>query len=101
MLWYFTYVCVCVCRLFATVEEPDLAITMYKKHKMYDDMIRLVARHHPDLLQETHIHLAKVSCPPVHPDEVTAGHPKVTAAQDCSKEMLWCKSILISVVFDH
>lgn len=33
---------------------------MYKKNKMYDDMIRLVAVHHKDLLQETHIHLAKV-----------------------------------------
>uniref|UniRef100_A0A8C2A4T1 Intraflagellar transport 172 n=1 Tax=Cyprinus carpio TaxID=7962 RepID=A0A8C2A4T1_CYPCA len=46
-------------RLFTTVDEPDLAITMYKKNKMYDDMIRLVAVHHKDLLQETHIHLAK------------------------------------------
>lgn len=47
-------------RLFATVEEPDLAITMYKKNKMFDDVIRLVAKHHPDLLSETHLHLAKV-----------------------------------------
>nr|XP_015199735.1 PREDICTED: intraflagellar transport protein 172 homolog [Lepisosteus oculatus] len=46
-------------RLFATVDEPDLAITMYKKNKMYDDMIRLVAKHHRDLLTETHLHLAK------------------------------------------
>uniref|UniRef100_A0A4W5KBN0 Intraflagellar transport protein 172 homolog n=1 Tax=Hucho hucho TaxID=62062 RepID=A0A4W5KBN0_9TELE len=46
-------------RLFATVEEPDLAITMYKKNKMFDDVIRLVAKHHPDLLSETHLHLAK------------------------------------------
>ncbi|XP_076128236.1 intraflagellar transport protein 172 homolog [Alosa pseudoharengus] len=46
-------------RLFSTVDQPDLAITMYKKNKMYDDMIRLVARHHSDLLQETHVHLAK------------------------------------------
>ncbi|KAL7872215.1 hypothetical protein SRHO_G00071980 [Serrasalmus rhombeus] len=46
-------------RLFVTVSEPDLAITMYKKNRMYDDTIRLVARHHKDLLQETHIHLAK------------------------------------------
>ncbi|KAG1963505.1 intraflagellar transport protein [Pimephales promelas] len=46
-------------RIFTTVDEPDLAITMYKKNKMYDDMIRLVALHHKDLLQETHIHLAK------------------------------------------
>lgn len=52
-----------------TVEEPDLAITMFKKHKLYDDMIRLVGKHHPDLLSDTHLHLGKVSpCPaPVHP----------------------------------
>lgn len=46
-------------RLFCTVGEPDMAITMYKKKKLYDDMIHLVAKHHKDLLQETHIHLAK------------------------------------------
>ncbi|XP_043931402.1 intraflagellar transport protein 172 homolog isoform X2 [Protopterus annectens] len=46
-------------RLYATMDEPDLAITMYKKHKMYDDMIRLVAKYHKDLLPDTHIHLAK------------------------------------------
>lgn len=48
------------CRLFATVKQPDLAITMYKKNRMFDDVIRLVAKHHPDLLTETHVHLAKV-----------------------------------------
>ncbi|XP_076872854.1 intraflagellar transport protein 172 homolog [Brachyhypopomus gauderio] len=46
-------------RLFASVDEPDLAIAMYKKNKMYNEMIRLVAQHHRDLLQETHVHLAK------------------------------------------
>ncbi|XP_046728666.1 intraflagellar transport protein 172 homolog isoform X1 [Silurus meridionalis] len=46
-------------RLFCTVGEPDMAITMYKKKKLYDDMIRLVAKHHKELLQETHLHLAK------------------------------------------
>ncbi|XP_053503578.1 intraflagellar transport protein 172 homolog isoform X4 [Ictalurus furcatus] len=46
-------------RLFSTVGEPDMAITMYKKKKLYDDMIRLVAKHHKELLKETHIHLAK------------------------------------------
>ncbi|KAF3703120.1 Intraflagellar transport protein 172 -like protein [Channa argus] len=46
-------------RLFATVKRPDLAITMYKKNRMFDDVIRLVAKHHPDLLTETHLHLAK------------------------------------------
>lgn len=48
-----------------TVEEPDLAITMFKKHKLYDDMIRLVGKHHPDLLSDTHLHLGKVSPSPV------------------------------------
>lgn len=37
-----------------------MAIIMYKKKKLYDDMIRLIAKHHKELLQETHIHLAKV-----------------------------------------
>ncbi|XP_039604872.1 intraflagellar transport protein 172 homolog [Polypterus senegalus] len=46
-------------RLYTTIDEPDLAITMYKKHKMYNDMIRLVAKHHKDLLTETHLYLAK------------------------------------------
>ncbi|KAI2522819.1 intraflagellar transport 172 [Homo sapiens] len=46
-------------RLYVTVQEPDLAITMYKKHKLYDDMIRLVGKHHPDLLSDTHLHLGK------------------------------------------
>ncbi|KAM9840528.1 intraflagellar transport protein 172 homolog [Aulostomus maculatus] len=46
-------------RLFATVKQPDLAITMFKKNRMFDDVIRLVAKHHPDLLTETHLHLAK------------------------------------------
>lgn len=46
-------------RLFSTVKQPDLAITMYKKNRMFDDVIRLVAKHHPDLLAETHLHLAK------------------------------------------
>lgn len=47
-------------RLYVTVDEPDLAITMYKKLKQYDHMIRLVKQFHPDLLFDTHIHLAKV-----------------------------------------
>ncbi|XP_069580919.1 intraflagellar transport protein 172 homolog [Brachyistius frenatus] len=46
-------------RLFAAVKQPDLAITMYKKNRMFDDVIRLVAKHHNDLLMETHLHLAK------------------------------------------
>ncbi|XP_012925518.2 intraflagellar transport protein 172 homolog [Heterocephalus glaber] len=46
-------------RLYVTVEEPDLAITMFKKHKLYDDMILLVGKHHPDLHSDMHLHLDK------------------------------------------
>ncbi|CAH1772611.1 unnamed protein product [Owenia fusiformis] len=45
-------------RLYVTVEEPDLAITMYKKVRMYNDMVRLVKTYHKELLQDTHMHLA-------------------------------------------
>ncbi|KAM3856962.1 intraflagellar transport protein 172 homolog [Vipera latastei] len=46
-------------RLYITVDEPDLAITMYKNCKMYDEMIRLLAKYHKDLLSDTHLHLGK------------------------------------------
>ncbi|BFY99323.1 hypothetical protein BsWGS_02362 [Bradybaena similaris] len=46
-------------KLYVAVEEPDLAITMYKKQRMYGDMIRLVKTHHENLLTDTHLHLAK------------------------------------------
>ncbi|XP_053107178.1 intraflagellar transport protein 172 homolog isoform X2 [Hemicordylus capensis] len=46
-------------RLYVTVDEPDLAITMYKKLKMYDEMLRLLAKYHKDLLGDTHLHLGK------------------------------------------
>lgn len=47
-------------RLYLIMEEPDLAISMYKRAKRYEPMVRLVATYHPDLLTETHLHLAKV-----------------------------------------
>ncbi|XP_062507829.1 intraflagellar transport protein 172 homolog isoform X2 [Corticium candelabrum] len=46
-------------RLYVIVNEPDLAITMYKKIKQHDNMIRLVGIHHNELLADTHLHLAK------------------------------------------
>eukprot|EP00052_Salpingoeca_macrocollata_P025012 m.226452 g.226452 ORF g.226452 m.226452 type:complete len:1747 (+) comp22359_c0_seq2:150-5390(+) len=46
-------------KLYVTVNEPDYAINMYKKLQQYDDMVRLVKQHHPDLLDQTHAHLAK------------------------------------------
>uniref|UniRef100_A0A3P9LP27 Intraflagellar transport 172 n=1 Tax=Oryzias latipes TaxID=8090 RepID=A0A3P9LP27_ORYLA len=45
--------------LLTTVKQIDLAIAMYKKNQMFDQVIRLVAKHYPDLLTETHLHLAK------------------------------------------
>lgn len=47
-------------KLYVVVEEPDLAISMYKKAKQYDPMTRLVGIYHKDLLNDTHFHLAKV-----------------------------------------
>ena len=47
-------------RLYLIIEEADMAISMYKRAKRYEAMVKLVATHHPDLLTETHLHLAKV-----------------------------------------
>lgn len=47
-------------KLYVVVEEADMAISMYKKAKQYDPMIRLMTVYHKDLLNDTHIHLAKV-----------------------------------------
>lgn len=46
-------------KLYLTVKEKDLAINMYKKHRRFDDMVRLVQEHRPDLLKETHQFLAQ------------------------------------------
>ena len=48
-------------RLYLIMEEPDMAISMYKRAKRYEPMVKLVATHHPDLVTDTHLHLAKVS----------------------------------------
>jgi intraflagellar transport protein 172 len=47
-------------KMFLAVHEPDLAINMYKNLRQYDDMLRLVKSFHPDLVDQTHAHLAKV-----------------------------------------
>lgn len=44
--------------MYIAANEPDLAINMYKKAKMYDQMIRLVMKFRVDLLKDTHHHLA-------------------------------------------
>lgn len=46
-------------RLYITVDEPDLAINMYKKARQFDNMIRLVKAHRKNLIKETHLHLAQ------------------------------------------
>ena len=46
-------------KLYISVQEPDLAISMYKKQRQYEHMTRLVQTFHPDLLQSTHLHLAQ------------------------------------------
>jgi intraflagellar transport protein 172 len=46
-------------KLYLTVKERDLAINMYKKHRRFEDMIRLVQEYRPDLLKETHQFLAQ------------------------------------------
>jgi len=46
-------------RMYLTVNEFDMAITMYKRAKQYDNMIRLVMKYRKELLKDTHLHLAK------------------------------------------
>ena len=46
-------------KLYISVHEPDLAISMYKKQRQYENMMRLVQTYHPDLVQSTHTHLAQ------------------------------------------
>ncbi|XP_043070065.1 intraflagellar transport protein 172 homolog [Drosophila bipectinata] len=46
-------------KVLIAVNEPDLAIAMYKRRELYDSMIRLVEKHHKDLLDSTHLHLAR------------------------------------------
>lgn len=46
-------------KMYLAANEPDLAINMYKKAKMYDQMILLVMKFRADLLKDTHHHLAQ------------------------------------------
>lgn len=48
-------------RIYITVNDVDSAISMYKNARQYDAMMKLVKQHHPDLVNDTHLHLAKVS----------------------------------------
>ena len=44
-------------KLYVTVKEVDLALSMYRKHRQYDDLVRLVSQHRKELLTETQLHL--------------------------------------------
>lgn len=46
-------------KVLLTIDEPDMAISMYKRLEQYDHMIRLVERYHRDLVPSTHLHLAR------------------------------------------
>jgi len=46
-------------KLYMTVEEPDLAINMYKKAAQWDHMVRLVSKHKKNLLKDTHLFIAQ------------------------------------------
>ncbi|KER27764.1 hypothetical protein T265_05253 [Opisthorchis viverrini] len=46
-------------RLYLTVKETDRAISMYKRNRQYRDMLRLVRTYSPELLEQTHMHLAQ------------------------------------------
>ncbi|GMH45662.1 hypothetical protein BSKO_13619 [Bryopsis sp. KO-2023] len=46
-------------KLYLAVNEHDQAINMYKKQRMYDQMVHLVSLYRKDLLGDTHIHLAQ------------------------------------------
>lgn len=54
-------------RLYITVNEPDLAIAMYKNKKMWNDMIRLVKVYYKDMAQESYLVVAKVDGPSPFP----------------------------------
>lgn len=45
--------------LYLVIGEYDSAIAMYKKANRRADMVRLVAKYRPDLLEMTHAHLAR------------------------------------------
>uniref|UniRef100_A0A0X3PJC6 Intraflagellar transport protein 172 homolog n=1 Tax=Schistocephalus solidus TaxID=70667 RepID=A0A0X3PJC6_SCHSO len=46
-------------RLYLTVKRTDRAMSMYKNHRQYRDIIRLVRAHNPDILEQTYFRLAQ------------------------------------------
>lgn len=49
-------------KLYLIAEEYDVAITMYKDNKQYDNMIRLVSKYRPEYLRDTHLMVANLIC---------------------------------------
>ena len=47
-------------KLYLTVNEADLAITMYKKATQYDHVIRLTAKYKKETLKDTHIFIGQI-----------------------------------------
>lgn len=45
--------------MYLTIHEHDLAISMYKKQRMYDQMITLVSVYRKDILGDVHVQLAQ------------------------------------------
>ncbi|KAL1129294.1 hypothetical protein AAG570_013823, partial [Ranatra chinensis] len=46
-------------QLYVLCGKHDTAIAMYKTLRQYDEMLRLVKQHHPDLVSTTYLHLAQ------------------------------------------
>lgn len=46
-------------KIYIAIEEPNLAIQMYKSNEMYDSMLRLIERYHKDMVESTHLNLAR------------------------------------------
>ena len=44
-------------KLYTAVQQTDLAAAMYRKHRHYDDLVRLIAAHRKEQLTETHLQL--------------------------------------------
>ncbi|RZF39607.1 hypothetical protein LSTR_LSTR001128 [Laodelphax striatellus] len=46
-------------KLYVAVKQPDLAISMYKSQRQFEQMMRLVTEYHPELVSTTHMHLGQ------------------------------------------
>lgn len=46
-------------KIYITCDNVDAAIKMYKNQRQFENMTRLVKQYHPDLINDTHLHLAK------------------------------------------